>query len=61
MYLIGLRRLFTRSRLEASIIGGCVCKMTSEYRTKGDVYLLEEIKQGKGNGTVIYVVEEYLV
>ncbi|XP_030463074.1 major allergen Pru ar 1-like [Syzygium oleosum] len=46
----------------ASSDGGCVCKMTSEYHTKGDVELKEEdIKQGKEKAMGLYkVVEEYL-
>ncbi|XP_056168619.1 pathogenesis-related protein STH-21-like [Syzygium oleosum] len=47
----------------ASGNGGCVCKMTSEYHTKGDVELKEEdIKQGKEKAMGLYkVVEEYLL
>ncbi|KAF7849544.1 hypothetical protein BT93_L0647 [Corymbia citriodora subsp. variegata] len=43
--------------------GGCVCKMTSEYHTKGDMELKEEdIKQGKEKAMGLYkVVEEYLM
>ncbi|OWM71156.1 hypothetical protein CDL15_Pgr011283 [Punica granatum] len=50
-------------KFEASSTGGCVCKMTSEYHTKGDVELKEEeIKQGKDKAMGLYkVVEEYLV
>ncbi|KAF8024824.1 hypothetical protein BT93_F1859 [Corymbia citriodora subsp. variegata] len=47
----------------ASGNGGCVCKMTSEYHTKGDMELKEEdIKQGKEKAMGLYkVVEEYLM
>ncbi|XP_039154879.1 pathogenesis-related protein STH-21-like [Eucalyptus grandis] len=47
----------------ASSNGGCVCKMTSEYHTKGDVELKEDdIKQGKEKAMGLYkVVEEYLL
>ncbi|XP_030463070.1 major allergen Pru ar 1-like [Syzygium oleosum] len=47
----------------ASSDSGCVCKMTSEYHTKGDVELKEEdIKQGKEKAMGLYkVVEEYLL
>lgn len=47
----------------ASGDGGCVCKMTSEYHTKGDMELKEEdIKQGKEKAMGLYkVVEEYLL
>ncbi|KAI6692969.1 hypothetical protein NL676_020679 [Syzygium grande] len=49
-------------KFSASNDGGCVCKMTSEYHTKGDVELKEEdIKQGKEKAMGLYkVVEEYL-
>ncbi|XAR57034.1 hypothetical protein NMG60_11025035 [Bertholletia excelsa] len=42
---------------------GCVCKMTSEYRTKGDVEFKEEdIELGKDRAIGMYeVVEAYLL
>ncbi|KAF8023383.1 hypothetical protein BT93_F0785 [Corymbia citriodora subsp. variegata] len=50
-------------QFSASGNGGCVCKMTSEYHTKGDMELKEEdIKQGKEKAMGLYkVVEEYLM
>ncbi|KAK3417990.1 hypothetical protein EUGRSUZ_H03969 [Eucalyptus grandis] len=46
----------------ASSDSGCICKMTSEYHTKGDVELKEDdIKQGKEKAMGLYkVVEEYV-
>ncbi|KAA8543063.1 hypothetical protein F0562_021442 [Nyssa sinensis] len=43
--------------------GGCVCKVTSHYHTKGDVELKEEeIKTGKDKAMGMYkTVEEYLL
>ncbi|KAK3418004.1 hypothetical protein EUGRSUZ_H03984 [Eucalyptus grandis] len=42
---------------------GCICKMTNEYHTKGDVQLNEEdIKQRKEEAMGLYkVVEEFLL
>ena len=49
-------------KIEASG-SGCVCKMTSNYHTKGDLVLKEEeIKAGKDEALGMYkVVEEYLL
>ncbi|KAA8543146.1 hypothetical protein F0562_021359 [Nyssa sinensis] len=50
-------------KFEASGNGGSICKMTSEYHTKGDVELKEEhIKEGKDKAMGMYkIVEDYLV
>ncbi|KAF8401405.1 hypothetical protein HHK36_012344 [Tetracentron sinense] len=50
-------------KLEACGNGGCVCKMTSKYHTKGGVELKEEaIKEGKDKAMGMYkAVEDYLV
>ncbi|PKI40684.1 hypothetical protein CRG98_038939 [Punica granatum] len=58
-----LEKVVYEVKFEASSTGGCVCKMTSEYHTKGDMELKEEeIKQGKDKAMGLYkVVEEYLV
>ncbi|OWM71166.1 major strawberry allergen Fra a 1.06-like [Punica granatum] len=58
-----LEKVVYEVKFEASSTGGCVCKMTSEYHSKGDVELKEEeIKQGKDKAMGLYkVVEEYLV
>ncbi|PKI40685.1 hypothetical protein CRG98_038940 [Punica granatum] len=58
-----LEKVVYEVKFEASSTGGCVCKMTSEYHTKGDMELKEEeIKHGKDKAMGLYkVVEEYLV
>ncbi|KAF8387776.1 hypothetical protein HHK36_026431 [Tetracentron sinense] len=50
-------------KFEASSDGGCVCKMTSAYHTKGDLVLKQEdIKEGKEKAMGMYkVVEAYLL
>lgn len=50
-------------RFEESDEGGCVCKMTSEYRTFGGYEVKEEeVKAGKESAMAIYkVVEAYLL
>uniref|UniRef100_A0A5B7A9U9 Putative major allergen Pru ar 1-like n=1 Tax=Davidia involucrata TaxID=16924 RepID=A0A5B7A9U9_DAVIN len=50
-------------KFEASGNGGSICKMSSEYHTKGDVELKEEdIKEGKDKAMGMYkVVEAYLL
>ena len=51
------------AKFEPSSDGGCVCKMTSVYHTKGGVELNEDkIKEGKEKTTGLYkVVEAYLL
>jgi len=50
------------AKIEA-IDGGCVCKLTSYYHTKGDIVLTEEeIKPGKERANEMFKkVEEYLL
>lgn len=50
-------------KFEATSDGGCVCKMTSNYNTIGEIAVSEEkIKEGKENAVAIYkVVESYLL
>ncbi|KAA8548994.1 hypothetical protein F0562_000678 [Nyssa sinensis] len=50
-------------KFEASSDGGCVCKMTSEYHTKGAVELKEDdIKAGKDKAIGLFkVVEAHLL
>jgi hypothetical protein len=49
-------------KFEAASDGGCICKMTSKYNTKGDFEIKEEdVKEGKESTIGIYkVVEAYL-
>ncbi|KAA8527408.1 hypothetical protein F0562_034877 [Nyssa sinensis] len=50
-------------KFEASGDGGCVCKMTSEYHTKGAIELKEDdIKAGKDKAFGLYkVIEAHLI
>ncbi|XP_010245453.1 PREDICTED: major allergen Pru ar 1-like [Nelumbo nucifera] len=50
-------------KFEANAWGGCICKMSSEYRTIGDVEVKEEeIEDGKDRAIGMYeVVEAYLL
>lgn len=49
-------------KFEAASDGGCICKMTSKYKTKGDFEIKEEdVKEGKDSAIGIFkVVEAYL-
>lgn len=50
-------------KFEATSDGGCLCKMTSHYKTNGDFEVQEEqVKEGKESTIGIYkVVESYLL
>ncbi|KAK9286487.1 hypothetical protein L1049_014885 [Liquidambar formosana] len=58
-----LESVVYKTKFEASSVGGCICKMSSEYHAKAGVELKEdEIKAGKDKAMGLYeVVEEYLL